>query len=163
MFDLKSLTKEAIPAALAKAVRYRLLNEPGAAESICLDVLRTDPENQEALVTLLLALTDRFTRGYSVGALDARDVAAKLKDPYERAYYSGIVHERKAKVRLHDGASHDAYEQLREAMTRYEEAEALRPADNADALLRWNACARMIMSNRLEARSAEETAGVEMD
>ena len=43
MFDLKPLSKDAIPAALAKAERYRLLNEPGEAESICLDVLRIDP------------------------------------------------------------------------------------------------------------------------
>ena len=47
MFELKPLNKDAIPAALDKAMRYRLLNEPGAAESICLDVLRIDPENQQ--------------------------------------------------------------------------------------------------------------------
>jgi len=29
MFELKPLSKEAIPAALEKAERYRLLNEPG--------------------------------------------------------------------------------------------------------------------------------------
>src|SRR5437588_507742 len=60
MFELKTLTREAIPAALEKAVRYRLLNEPEQAESICEDVLRIDPENQEALATLVLALTDRL-------------------------------------------------------------------------------------------------------
>jgi hypothetical protein len=38
MSELKSLSKEAIPAALEKAMRYRLLNEPAEAESICLDV-----------------------------------------------------------------------------------------------------------------------------
>jgi hypothetical protein len=44
-----------------------------------------------------------------------------------------------------------AYEWLREAMTWYERAEAIRPAGNDDALLRWNACARLIMGNsRLE-------------
>ena len=36
-------SKDAVPAALAKAERYRLLNEPGEAESICLDVLQIDP------------------------------------------------------------------------------------------------------------------------
>jgi hypothetical protein len=58
MFELKRLSDEAIPAALEKALRYRLLNEPAEAESICHDVLRIDPENQQALVVLLLALTD---------------------------------------------------------------------------------------------------------
>ena len=162
MFELKTLSKESIPAALEKAMRYRLLNEPGEAESICLDVLSTDPDNQEALVTLLLALTDRFGRGYSVGVLDSRDVVARLRDPYGRAYYGGIIHERKAKARLHGGFNHDAYEHLREAMTSYAEAETLSPSGNADALLRWNACARMIMTNRLEPRDRED-AGLEVD
>src|SRR5207248_11695595 len=58
MSELKSLSKEAIPAALEKAERYRLLNEPGEAESICLDILKADPENQQAIITLLLALTE---------------------------------------------------------------------------------------------------------
>src|SRR5205085_11166530 len=53
MADLKRLHKEAIPAALEKAERYRLLNEPGEAESICLDILAADAENQQAIITLL--------------------------------------------------------------------------------------------------------------
>ena len=44
MFELKRLSDEAIPAALEKALRYRLLNEPAEAESICHDVLQIDPE-----------------------------------------------------------------------------------------------------------------------
>src|SRR6266699_1140466 len=63
MSELKRLHKNAIPAALEKAERYRLLNEPGEAESICLDILQVDPENQHAVITLLLALTDRFEKG----------------------------------------------------------------------------------------------------
>ena len=58
MFELKRLSDEAIPAALEKALRYRLLDEPAEAESICHDVLEIDPKNQQALVVLLLALTD---------------------------------------------------------------------------------------------------------
>ena len=50
MFELKRLSEDAIPAALEKALRYRLLNEPAEAESICHDVLHIDPENQQALV-----------------------------------------------------------------------------------------------------------------
>ena len=60
MFELKTLSKSAVPAALAQAERYRLLNEPAEAESICLDVLRVEPDNQDALVTLVLSLTDQF-------------------------------------------------------------------------------------------------------
>ena len=162
MFQLKKLSPGSIPAALEKAGRYRLLNEPGEAESICLDVLTADPDNQDALVILLLALTDRFGRGYSVGTCDPREVLARLHDPYQRAYYGGIIHERRAKARLHGGFNHDAFEHLREAMTCYGEAEALCPPGNADAVLRWNACARMITSNRLEPRT-EERGGVETD
>ena len=158
MFELKRLSKEAIPAALEKALRYRLLNEPAEAESICNDVLHIDPENQQALVVLLLALTDRFGKGYAVGVLQAQEVLACLRDPYERAYYAGIICERRAKARLHQGhpgSGHDAYELLREAMGWYEQAEALRPPRNDDAILRWNTCARLIMGNQLTARTEE--------
>jgi len=159
MFQLKKLSPEAISAALEKAMRYRLLNEPGEAESVCHDVLSVDPENQQALVTLLLALTDRFGKGYSVSVTHAREVVPRLRDAYERAYYSGIIRERQAKAHLHQGhpgAGFEAYEFLREAMAFYEEAEAIRPAGNDDALLRWNACARIIMGNRLEPRPEEK-------
>ena len=159
MFELKRLSEEAIPAALEKALRYRLLNEPSEAESICHDVLHVDPQNQQALVVLLLALTDRFGKGYSVGIMEAQEVLSHLHDPYERAYYAGIICERRAKARLqlgHPGSGHDAYELLREAMSWFEKAEALRPPKNDDAILHWNTCARLIMGNQLTAR-AEET------
>src|SRR5262249_472382 len=55
-FTLKVLRTGAIPAALERAERYRLLNEPTQAESICLDILQVDPENQRALVQLLLSI-----------------------------------------------------------------------------------------------------------
>jgi hypothetical protein len=155
MFDLKPLSPDAIPAALEKAVRYRLLNEPGQAESVCHDVLRTDPENQEALVTLLLALSDRFGKGYAVGVSQAGEILARLRDPYERAYYAGILSERRGKAQLQSGgpgSGFEAYEFLREAMAHYERAEAIRPPGNDDALLRWNACARIIMQNKIGPR-----------
>jgi hypothetical protein len=47
------------------------------------------------------------------------------------------------------GPGHEAYDFLREAMTCCEKAEAIRPPGNDDALLRWNACARILMMNRL--------------
>ena len=42
------------------------------------------------------------------------------------------------------GAGGAVYEQLREAMRCYEQAEARRPAGNDDAILRWNACTRLL-------------------
>src|SRR5205823_1459684 len=99
MSELKSLSKEAIPAALEKAERYRLLNEPAEAESICLDVLKADPENQAAIITLLLAFTDRFTKGYGVSDTQAKELLARIKGEYERVYYSGIFAERRAKTK----------------------------------------------------------------
>src|SRR5580692_8179837 len=129
MFELKLLSADAIPAALEKALRYRLLNDPAEAVSICHDVLRIDPENQEATVILLLALTDRFGKGYAVGVTQAQEVLSRLHDPYERAYYAGIICERRAKAQLrqgHPGSRHNAYELLREAMTSFEKAELLR-------------------------------------
>jgi hypothetical protein len=149
MYRLKPLTKEAVPGALAKAERYRLLNEPGEAESICLDVLEVDPGNQDAKIMLLLALTDQFPHESSSKVIGrASDLAGQLTEEYDRAYYSGIVRERRAKTVLQHqryGATVNAIEWLREAMGFYERAEAIRPAHNDDAVLRWNACARLLM------------------
>ena len=149
-FEFKTLSPEAVPRALAKAERYRLLNEPGEAESICLDALEIEPDNQDALVTLLLALTEQFGGESTTAVADAWKTVARLGGEYERAYYTGIVYERRAKALLAQGRAGSgprSYEWLREAMTWYEAAEAIRPPTNDDAILRWNACARLIMRN----------------
>lgn len=160
-FELKTLSPDALPAALEKARLYRLLNEPGEAESICRDALAIDPGNQDALVTLLLALTDQFdTEAAAAAVTEARAVVPRLTDPYARAYYAGIVSERRAKASLRHVPGHGphAYAWLREAMQSYEQAEALRPAGNDDALLRWNACARLIMRDSHLAPAPDERA-----
>jgi hypothetical protein len=150
MFEPKPISKEAIPAALMKAERYRLLNEPGEAESICLDVLQIEPANQDALVMLVLALTDQFrdeTAASRNAPARAGDLLARMSDDYDRAYYAGIIRERRAKAVLQRerfGATATAAEWLREAMQYFERAEAIRPAHNDDAVLRWNACARLL-------------------
>jgi hypothetical protein len=150
MFQLKPLSRDAIPPALAKAERYRLLNEPGEAESICLDVLQIEPANQDALVMLVLALTDQFPQELpSSRSAPARatDLVARLTDEYDRLYYAGIIRERRAKAVLHRdryAATATAAEWLREAMGLFERAEAIRPVHNDDAVLRWNACARLL-------------------
>lgn len=157
-FDLKPLSKDGIPAALEKAVRYRLLNEPGEAESICLDVLEIDSENQDALTTLLLALTDRFADGHMRGVKEAQRILTRLSNEYDRHYFEGIIGERQAKAHLSLGGAdsgYAAYEWLIEAMNSYNSAEAIRPSGNDDALLRWNACAREIMHHKLHPRPEE--------
>lgn len=152
MFELKRLNPEAVPAALEKARHYRLLNEPAEAESICLDVLEVDPTNQKAFVLMLLAATDRFDDGHdlqSAALPRAKSMLAKLEDPYERAYFGGIVLERWAKSRLKHGgmgASELVYELLRQAMDRFEEAGSLATPGNDEALLRFNTCARILRS-----------------
>jgi tetratricopeptide (TPR) repeat protein len=158
-FQLKPLSPEAIPRALEKAERYRLLNEAAEAESICRDVLRVEPDNQRALVTLLLALTDGFDEGLADAVPQAQSVLGQLKDEYERAYYAGIVSERRAKARLKQGgpgSGYVAYGLLREAMGHYERAEAVRPTSNDDALLRWNACSRILKRHPGLAQTPDE-------
>jgi len=159
MFALKTLSPEAVPRALAKAERYRLLNEPGEAESICLDALEADAENQEALVTLILALTDQFADEATTAVGEAWRFLERIRDEYDRAYYAGIIWERRAKARLRRGVPDcgpRAYEWLREAMTWYERAEAIRPSGNDDALLRWNTCARLLMRDHRLVPAAQE-------
>jgi tetratricopeptide (TPR) repeat protein len=163
MFELKALRSEALPRALEKAERYRLLNEPAQAESICLDVLRIDPDNQQALVTLLLALTDQLDDGPAEYARKAREVLPRLQPEYERAYYAGIICERQAGSHLHRGAPRSgsiAYELFREAMRSYEKAEAIRPHGNDDAILRWNTCARVLMRDPRLVPMPEDTVEV---
>ena len=147
MLELKRLSKEAIPAALARVERYRLLNEPEQAESICLDVLATEADNQAALIALILSLTDQFDGGTSVRVSEARELLPRLKSEYDRVYYGGIISERRARSLLLQGGlgvGFIAYQWFREAMTWYEKAESLRAPGNDDALLRWNTCARFL-------------------
>jgi hypothetical protein len=151
MFTPKSIAREAIPAALEKAERYRLLNEPGGAESICLDVLALEPDNQQALVTLLLAITDQFDEDTAANVRRAREVLPRLRDAYRRAYYTGVIDERHAKALLRRGvlrSGEAAYSLLRDAMRWYEEAEKSRPAGDDEAILRWNSCARLLAANQ---------------
>jgi hypothetical protein len=148
MFQLKPLSATAVEAALEKAERYRLLNEPTDAESICRDVLDLEPANQAALVNLILALTDQFGVGHADRIREAHETAALLQGRYEKAYYSGIICERAAKSHHRRGTPASgtiAYELLRQAMNWFETAEKVRPPENDDALLRWNTCARFIM------------------
>ncbi len=89
MIELKTLKPEAISFALEKAKRYRLLSEPDDAESICLDVLATEPDNQEALITLLLSLTDKFAHGgLNPSFNQAKEIVVRLDPSYCKSYFS---------------------------------------------------------------------------
>lgn len=146
MAEFKTISRDAVPLALEKAERYRLLSEPAQAESICLDVLAVDPENQQALVMLLLALSDQFLHGTTDCFRQAEAVVAKLQGEYDRLYYTGLIWERRGYARAAHGgpgSATAAYGWLRQAMTFYEQAERVRPQGNDDAILRWNSCLRL--------------------
>src|SRR5580692_9241027 len=103
MFTLKSISAAAIPSALERVERYRLLNEPELAESICEDVLAIEPDNQAALVMLLLALTDQFHNDRADCIARAQELLERLHSEYERLYYAGIIRERRGLARLSRG------------------------------------------------------------
>ena len=146
MFTLKPISRDSVDGALAKAERYRLLNEPTEAESICRDILEIAPANREARISLILALTDEFPRDDRAFA-SAMAENAGLESAYDRFYYAGIAWERRAKA-FHDtgrpGSSGRVYEWIVKAMGLFEEAERVRPAGNDDPILRWNACVRFL-------------------
>ena len=147
MFQLKPITKEGIPQALIKAERYRMLNEPRLAESICQDILDIEPDNEQAIINMLLAITDQIGKYRLDYSAKVRELISQLNNEYERQYYSGIVCERQGiafLIQNFSGGLFTAFEWLTEAMDHYDKAEAIRPAGYDDAILRWNTCARLI-------------------
>ena len=160
MFDLKPLSKEAIPAALDKAVRYRLLNEPVPAESICRDILAIEPQNQKALINLVLALTDQFGHRLGKAFGEACKLLPRLDSEYHRLYYEGLIYERRANNHLEQhnpGCGPVAYDWFRQAMEKYDSAAGIRPSDNDDAILRWNTCVRLLARHPELKPEPEET------
>jgi len=151
MSMLKTIELGDIPAALERAERYRLMDEPWAAESVCLDILTVEPQNQSALVNLLLSLTAQFKEQLFPAYNRALEVQSKLTNPYQKTFYLGIIYERRAKAHLRKrgfSTGRAAYEWFQRAMTAYEKAIAVRPAGNPDSILRWNSCARILMEDK---------------
>lgn len=147
----KPISGKNLDAALDKAERYRAMNEPWEAESLCRDVLAREPDNQRALSLLVLSLTDHFMDELGGNVKEAQSLIRRLRNPYDRAFYTGVVCERKGKAVLaHSGREAGAavYGWLQKAMQRYEEAEELGGREADDAILRWNTCARMINRNK---------------
>jgi hypothetical protein len=152
MFEFKPLSRGAIGQALEKAEHYRLLNQPWEAESICRDILAIDPENQRALVLLVLALAEQFGDEGGVEVDEPRELLSRLESEYLKAYYAGIICECRAKELLAHGTLGTGpvvFDMLREAMDCYQRAEDLANPGDDDALLRWNTCARLILRNKL--------------
>lgn len=160
-FELKTIRPDGIDAAIRRAEHYRLLSQPVQAQSICHDVLAVDPDNQQALVVLVLAITDQLESGGS-SANDAKEGANQLTDEYQRRYYHGIIAERQARALLTQGPSAAfAYEGFREAMKWFEQAAEVCPEGNDDPILRWNSCVRTIQDRGLRPRQPEVELGLE--
>ena len=145
--QLKSISKAGIPEAIAKVELYRYLNEPEEAESICRDILAVEPDHQLARRMLGLAMTDQFSGEAADRYAEVESIFASLHDPYERHYYTGLLHERRVKAQLGAGRlAHTLAPLLEEALRCFAEAEKLRPKGNDDAILRWNRCIRLLQS-----------------
>ena len=147
MYQRKRISAQAVPHALEKAERYRLLNEPAQAESICLDVLEVEPDHERALVVLVLALSDQLEERLATAFPRAQELVARLPTEYARAYYGAILCERRARAHRRRGGAGSgvaAYEWLRRALDGFARAIELRPPDNDEAVLRWNSCVRML-------------------
>jgi hypothetical protein len=156
---LKKISHSGIAEAISKAQLYRYLNEPEETESICKDILTIDPENQMALRTLGLAITDQFSGQPSDRYAEAEHVFGRLSDGYESHYYMGILHERRAKAQMRAGCPPGLLvQQFKEAMLHFEQAEKIRPPENDDAVLRWNRCVRLLEAlPRMEWQQQEAT------
>ena len=159
MLHFKSLSKDFVPKALVKAKHYRLLNEPWQAESICRDVLAVEPEDQLAILYLILAISDQIGMHEVSSEAEAKELCTRLTNEYEQKYYRGIIEERLGKAALKRSSprvKYIAYEYYRRAMKFYEEADNIHPEKNQDAVLRWNACVRTIQEFKLESAPEEE-------
>jgi hypothetical protein len=148
-FKLKTISKSGIGEAVAKAELYRYLNEPEEAESICRDILASDPNHALGLRTLGLSITDQFDGSIRDRYAEVESIFQSLHDPYERQYYIGLLCERRVKAQLRDGRSpHTLLPLLERALQSFAEAEKIRPPGNEDAILRWNRCVRLLQSER---------------
>ncbi|MBN4077624.1 hypothetical protein JYT25_00580 [bacterium AH-315-C20] len=155
MTQLKELHKESIPKAVERAKHYRLLNDPWQAESICRDILQVDPDNEDAILILILALTDQFgTNTHKTASTkESYELAKRLKTQYKQLYYRGLIEEHLGKAALlrdTPRVKYIAYEFYRNAMDWYTDAAEFHPEDNEESILRWNACVRAIRDFKLE-------------
>lgn len=159
MQSLKPLSIGSIPKALIRAKHYRLLNEPWQAESICRDILKVEADNQQALLYLILSLTDQFGTDRRSSYQEAKSLCTQLASDYEQNYYRGIMEERSGRAILKretPRVTYIAYEYYRTAMDFFEKAAKVQPKGNQDADLRWNACVRGIEEFKLKPSPSED-------
>ncbi len=144
--ELKALRARNLASAVALAKQYRALNQPEDAESICRDVLAIAPDDEDARITLGLALTDQFSSAWAMLFDDACATFAKLPSEYQRVYYTGVAWERYAKAQLANGRARNAIHAFEEALTHFEAAEQLGPPDDPAPILHYNRCLRALTS-----------------
>ena len=146
MRQLKKISEISVPSALEKAQRYRLLNEPSEAESICHDILEVDPKNNDAKVMLILSLSDQLGDRMSAFT-EAQVIVDTLTDDYDRSYFMGLLCERRARAHFRQssmGCEHVAYDWFQDALKFFDEAAKRRPKGNDDSYFRWNAVVRTL-------------------
>lgn len=146
-WELKPLRARNLAAAVSLAKHYRDLNQPEEAESICRDILGVAPDNDDALRTLGLALTDQFPVAWMTLFDEACAVFAKLSVEYERVYYTGVAWERYAKAQLAQGRANNAIHAFEEAIQRFEAADKLASPDDPAPVLHYNRCVRALTSH----------------
>lgn len=165
--DLKlyNIRISAVAEALQKAQQYRSLLEPEIAESICLDALNIDPDNQAVLVVYILALLDQISRSENQSQIKTIErTIEQLTSQYQRYYYTGLLNERRARHLLTQAMSHSfAYDYFIEALRFYQHAIDRCPEKNDEAILRWNSCIRTIEKEKLKPRRDSYDLMVDME
>lgn len=162
---LHDIHADSIELALDKARQYRSLLEPEIAESICLDILNIDPDNQPALVVYILALSDQLHHAGKKTQVQAIEMAIqKLQSRYQQFYYTGLLHERRARFMLTQSMARVfAYDYFIEALQFYQKAEKIRPEHNDESILRWNSCIRTIDKEKLKPRPDSKDVRLDME
>ncbi|NQZ54398.1 MAG: hypothetical protein HRT93_09130 [Piscirickettsiaceae bacterium] len=163
--NLHDIRISAVAQAIEKAKQYRSLLEPDIAESICLDVLNIDPDNQEVLIIYILALLDQISRSEKQTQIKTIErTIEKLTSQYQRYYYAGLLNERRARHLITQAMSHSfAYDYFIEALNFYQQAVDKCPEQNDEAILRWNSCIRTIEKEKLKPRLDSEDLMVDME
>ena len=129
MKELKKISTLSVPSALKKAERYRLLNDPSDAESICHDILDVDPENNDAKIMLILSLSDQLAERMAAFQ-EAQGIVNTLTSEYERYYYMGLLNERRARAHFRKGAmgcEQVAYNWFQVALALFDKAAGTHP------------------------------------
>lgn len=162
---LHDIRISAVEKALQKAQQYRSLLEPEIAESICLDVLNIDPDNQVVLVVYILALLDQISRAENQSQIKTIErTIEQLTSQYQRYYYTGLLNERRARHLLMQAMSHSfAYDYFIEALRFYQHAIERCPEKNDEAILRWNSCIRTIEKEKLKPRRDSDDLMADME